>query len=54
MNITIKGVTKTIRGNTVADNINLELKSGTIWTVRLQWLRENDAYAFNCRSYLTI
>ena len=31
MNITIKGVTKTIRGNTVADNINLELKSGTIY-----------------------
>ena len=31
MNITVKGVTKTIRGNTVADNINLELKSGTIY-----------------------
>ena len=31
MNITIKGATKTIRGNTVADNINLELKSGTIY-----------------------
>ena len=31
MNITVKGVTKTIRENTVADNINLELKSGTIY-----------------------
>lgn len=34
MNITVKGVTKTIRGNTVADNINLELKSGTIYGLR--------------------